>query len=182
MPPGETKSVCSFLKKWSIQPQPVLQQSDVLLINLLGENSIPALCFLTALAHANTQLKKHQYGKCYHIYKGYCWPEDRQQSVQHSFLTALLHKFIYSLLAVAIQPWTSSKVSILARLPSYAGTNLPPMSKRSPGLHNSFTANWLLLKEAPQGKQKGSWNINALNNFGKAPTPKATVIQLPPTF
>lgn len=106
-----------------------------------------------------------------------------------SFSTALFstfnimfHKFIYSLLALVIQPWRSHEVSTYAQLPSYTDANLPPLSRRSPGLHDSFTANWLLLKEDPQGKQRALEILMPLTTLEKHPLQKPPPSNSHPLF
>lgn len=96
--------------------------------------------------------------------------------------TIMLLKFIYSLPILAIQPWTSHKASTHAQLPSYAAANLPPMSRRSPGLHNSFIANWLLLKEVPQGKQKALEILMPLTTLENHPLQKPPPANSHPLF
>lgn len=99
-----------------------------------------------------------------------------------STFNIILLKIIYSLLALAIQPWTSHKVSTQAQLPSYTAANLPPMSRRNPGLHNSFTANWLLLKEAPQGKQRALEILMPLTTLETHPLQKPPLSYSHPLF
>lgn len=94
----------------------------------------------------------------------------------------ILRKFTYSLLALAIQPWTSHIVSTQAQLPSYAAANLPPMSRRSRGLHNFFTANWLLLKEDPQGKQRALEILMPLTTLETHPLQKPPPSNSHPLF